>query len=158
MTYIKQQFVLDLDEDYEDEKKNRMDDIRMNEIRMVGSNFLEYQEVELTEEMIDNYFGIKKSKIDSSRINNSKLVDEQDGIQDNESNQQLGAVEISNEEDEKQVEQQVENQVGVDSNLSGGRKLEDVIEDLSGKRKINLTGGLQSIPNEKLLVYPYSLF
>lgn len=133
MTYIKQQFVLDLDSDYENEKQTS--EIMMDDIKMIGSNFLEYQEVELTEEMIDNYFGIKKS-----RISNSKQVGEQDEIQN-----QLEAVEINNENE-------------VDTNLSGGRKLEDVIEDLSGKRKINLTGGLQSVPNEKLMVYPYSLF
>lgn len=109
--FSKQHFILSLNDD------NR------NKQTLNYNYFLNtHEDVELTDEMIDNYFGLQ--------------------------NQTLGL----NKEFEIDDEQQES------INMSGGRKLEDVLEDLSGKRKTTLTGGTQTIPNDKLKVYPYSLF
>lgn len=107
--FSKQHFILSLNDD------NR------NKQTLNYNYFLNtHEDVELTDEMIDNYFGLIKDY-------------------EPEHNE--------NEDEQQEV-----------MNMSGGRKLEDVLEDLSGKRKTTLTGGTQTIPNDKLNVYPYSLF
>ena len=109
--FSKQHFILSLNDD------NR------NKQTLNYNYFLNtHEDVELTDEMIDNYFGLQE--------------------------QSFGL----NKEYESEHERQEM------MNMSGGRKLEDVLEDLSGKRKTTLTGGTQTIPNDKLKVYPYSLF